>query len=754
MVAGNIHKRLQRGLLPRTAKWAKAVAAAAWSAACICWCAGWWVLLPQARAQTATQPPPTVAPEAHSPQRITVTGTAAQERRDAVQGKHVLSAEELARHGDTRLADALKRVPGVSVGGSGAELQIRLDGMAAEQTLVLLNGEPVPRGQVLETLAISQIERIEIVRGANVQWSGRGLAGTINIVTSRAARSVQRDASLALGSYFGHPTAQAELNLGDKNGARSWRVGLVGRVEREHYPQTMQLRFADASGSVVSAHRLHTTESNRDEALTLTPQLQWDHGEEARQGPRLQLQSVLSVSQFLGAGDDLRTDVQGSPPRMQSDRLYYRHRRSFGKLGFTGHWPLSADTRLAASISASRGRRVQDSLLTGSNFAGVAVRESAVDSTRVDDLLTARSDVQHTLGAAHTLTAGVQLDGNRRQENRLQREHIPSWEADLTDESYDAASHSLALFVQDDWLASKTTTVSLGARVERLKTTSTGNVFGGVQQTHQLASPMLNLLWRPHKNTQWKLGLSRAYRLPEPRDIMPRRWTRPENSSLIPDFVGNASLLPESAWTVAAGWEQQLGSESAGSFSANAVFKRVDDVILSELVLQDGQYLLRRANFGRAWVGSLQLQWQREVAAPWGGPVKLLLGAGVRRSRLNALAGPHNQLPGQAPWDARVEADHQPVGSAWTFTAAWRWRARVLSQGPSGRTLGESATHSGDLAALWQQNSANRWRFSVTGLGVPDTLETAVREWAGGTDSQQTTLQEAPRWRVQWMHRF
>ena len=27
------------------------------------------------------------------------------------------------------------------------------------------------------------VERIEIVRGANVQWSGRGLAGTINIIT-------------------------------------------------------------------------------------------------------------------------------------------------------------------------------------------------------------------------------------------------------------------------------------------------------------------------------------------------------------------------------------------------------------------------------------------------------------------------------------------------------------------------------------------------------------------------------------------
>ena len=707
-------------------------------------------LVTRAAWTTAFLVSPALAQDTSNPQRITVTGAAAQERREAVQGKQTVSAEELARYGDTRLADALKRLPGVSVGGSGAELQIRLDGMAAEQTLVLLNGEPVPRGQVLETLAIGQIERIEIVRGANVQWSGRGLAGTINIVTSRTARTAQRDASLALGSYFGQPTAQAEVNLGGKDGVRSWRVGLVGRLEREHYPQTMRLRFADVAGNVSSAHRLQTTESNRDEALTLTPQLQWD----TPSGTRLQLQSVFSVSNFLGAGDDLRSDVQGSLPRMQTDRLYYRHRRSFGKLGFTGAWPLDPETRLSASFSGSRGRRVQDSLLTGSNFSGVAVRESAVDSTRVDDLLTARTDVQHKLNAAHTLTAGAQLDGNRRQENRVQREHIPSWEADLTDERYDAASHSLALFVQDDWLASSTTTVSLGARLEKLKTKSTGNAFDGVRQTHQLASPMLNLLWRPGKETQWKLGLSRAYRLPEPRDIMPRRWTRPENSSLIPDFVGNAGLNPESAWTVAAGWEQQLGSDAAGSVSANAVLKRVDDVILSELVLQDGQYLLRRANYGRAWVASLQLQWQGEVAAPWGGPVKLLLGAGARASRLVALPGPHNQLANQAPWDGRVEVDHQPPGSPWTFNAAWRWRARWLAQAPSGRTLGESATHSLDLAALWQHNAGNRWRFSISGLGTPDNQETATRVWAGGTDSQHTTLQEAPRFRVQWMHRF
>lgn len=696
------------------------------------------VLLTPAQAQDAAAP------------RITVTGSAAQERRDEVSGKQVVTAEDLARHGDTRLGDALRRVPGLSVGGSGSELQIRLDGLSAEQTLVLLNGEPVPRGQVLEALAIGQIERIEIVRGANVQWSGRGLAGTINIITSRTPRGAQRDLSLTLGSFFGQPTAQAEANLGDKDGARSWRVGLAARAERERFPVAQQLRFGDTGSSLASAYRNQVIEKARDEALTLTPQLQWAGAD----GTQLQTDAVLSVSQYVGAGDDFRSDVEGALSRMQADRLAYSHKRSFVRLGLKGLWPLDADTRLSASVVASRGRRVQASRLTGIDFDAVPVRDSTVDSTRVDDLVTARADVQRRLNAAHTLTAGAQLDGNRRQEDRVQREHIPSWEPALTDERYDAASQSLAAFVQDDWLVDKGWTLSLGARLEHLQTRSEGNVFDGVRRNYQLASPMLNLLWRPDGRSQWKLGLSRAFRLPEPRDIMPRRWTRPENSSLVPDFMGNPELKPEAAWTLNAGWDRRLGGDDGGSVSVNLVLKRVDDLIMDELIVLDQAYVLRRSNFGRAWVASLQTQWQGEVAAPWGGAIKLQAGAAARASRVAALPGPDNRLPEQAPWDLQLEASHQPTGSRWTYTTRWNWRAAFEARAPSGRVLGKGHGQGLDLSATWQPDPANRWRWSVSGLGASDELDTLVRSSAGGVDSLHAVTQVGARWRMQWLHRF
>jgi enoyl-CoA hydratase/carnithine racemase len=80
------------------------------------------------------------------------------------------------------------------------------------------------------------------------------------------------------------------------------------------------------------------------------------------------------------------------------DRLAYKHQRRFARLGLKGSWPLAAQTKLSASLTASRGRRVQDSRLTGRDFDGVDVRDSTVDSTRVDDGLSARTDLQHRLG--------------------------------------------------------------------------------------------------------------------------------------------------------------------------------------------------------------------------------------------------------------------------------------------------------------------------------------------------------------------
>lgn len=205
----------------------------------------------------------------------------------------------------------------------------------------------------------------------------------------------------------------------------------------------------------------------------------------------------------------------------------------------------------------------------------------------------------------------MQLEGNRRQEDRVQRQRSSRlWVPDLVDERYDAASQSRAVFVQDDWLASAQTTLSLGAG-RSTYTRSEGNVFDGVRRRYQSSSPMLNLLWRPDKTAQWKLGLSRAFRLPEPRDLMPRRWTRPENSSRCPTSWATPNCSPKPRGRSPAAGSSAWGGEALPSLGLNLVLKRVDDVNPGRAGAAGRAVRAATGNFGRAWVGSPQGRWGR-----------------------------------------------------------------------------------------------------------------------------------------------
>src|ERR1700741_40565 len=76
-------------------------------------------------------------------------------RRDDTASKIVVSSEELKRYGDTSIADALKRVPGVSVGAGGRDIRMR--GLGNGYTQILINGERAPAGFTIENLSPDSI---------------------------------------------------------------------------------------------------------------------------------------------------------------------------------------------------------------------------------------------------------------------------------------------------------------------------------------------------------------------------------------------------------------------------------------------------------------------------------------------------------------------------------------------------------------------------------------------------------------------
>ena len=128
-------------------------------------------------------------------QKVEVQGAKAyDERRQDTATKIVVTQEEIVRFGDTTVGDVLKRLPGVTIGGvQGRGGEIRMRGLGAGYTQILLNGEPSPPGFSLDSISPDLIERIEVIRAATAELSTQAVAGAINIVLKRAIQTAQRE---------------------------------------------------------------------------------------------------------------------------------------------------------------------------------------------------------------------------------------------------------------------------------------------------------------------------------------------------------------------------------------------------------------------------------------------------------------------------------------------------------------------------------------------------------------------------------
>jgi vitamin B12 transporter len=132
----------------------------------------------------------------------------------AARTTYVVTAADMARDGDRTIADALASVPGVTIdryGAFGTETSFGIRGSSSAQVLVLLDGLPIAGAQIedvqLEALAVSGVDRVEVVEGGGSTLYGSGsIGGVINIITTQ---SKQSEAVLSTGS-FGEQTYQVQ----------------------------------------------------------------------------------------------------------------------------------------------------------------------------------------------------------------------------------------------------------------------------------------------------------------------------------------------------------------------------------------------------------------------------------------------------------------------------------------------------------------------------------------------------------------
>ena len=130
----------------------------------------------------------------------------------------IISQDDIERSNATQLVQLLKRVAGVQVSSVSGKTTISMRGISAEQAsnnvLIQVDGRRLNYTDIaatdLESVLVSDIERIEIIQGAaSTLYGDQAVAGVINIVT-RSGKSKESNASLIAGNYG---TVQGNVNL-------------------------------------------------------------------------------------------------------------------------------------------------------------------------------------------------------------------------------------------------------------------------------------------------------------------------------------------------------------------------------------------------------------------------------------------------------------------------------------------------------------------------------------------------------------
>ncbi len=120
----------------------------------------------------------------------------------------VITADDIAENHYRTLDDALKSIPGIHFvrnGGLGTSTSMFIRGQKTGSTLVLIDGIEMTNpmgtgGAILSTLLLSDVERIEILKGPQSGiWGSRASAGVINIITKHAKEGTQGSVNLETG---------------------------------------------------------------------------------------------------------------------------------------------------------------------------------------------------------------------------------------------------------------------------------------------------------------------------------------------------------------------------------------------------------------------------------------------------------------------------------------------------------------------------------------------------------------------------
>jgi outer membrane receptor protein involved in Fe transport len=667
--------------------------------------------------------------------KIEVSGAKVDLRREETAAAIVVGRDELQRQGDRTLADALKRVPGVSIGKDG---DLRMRGLGNGYTQVLLNGVAVPPGFAVDSLAPELIERVEVLRSASAELGTQAIAGTINIILRKSAPRARQEGKLALDALSGTRSPSLAWQASDKGDSYSYTVAATGSRTSLPGSRRFEETLTAPDGGVPLARHTAESEVNLARAASIAPRLTWRWG-----AGTLASQSFLNLYERSNGFVAHESTLSGSPTQFPHSGRHVDLRGFLLRSDLTWQHPLEHGARLEAKAGVTWNPRSSDFEF-----------HSLAGGVRSPDLKLVHSDIRE-LGAtfsgkyqlplgggrfgSHTLALGWDGGHTARTQTRVEQDRVAGMDYD---ERYRGGIARAALFAQDEWEIAPAWSLSAGVRWEVVETEVAARGQGATAQRSPVLGPVLQTLYKLSPQRQWRLGLARTFKVPAMQELIPRRYTVDNNNSATnPDMQGNPALRPELAWGLDAGYDRYFGK--AGLFSASAYLRRIDDVTLP-LLFRDGErWVETRSNQGRAQARGVAL----EAKGEWMPGLSLRANVARNWSRVAGVPGPDNRLGKQAPLSANAGFDYR-VLPALTVGADLNYQRGARTR----LSLREAESVDGvrklDLYATWQLAGAIRLRIGAANLLRGDGAELQTYADAAGVRQAATRTESAPTLRA------
>lgn len=626
------------------------------------------------------------------------------QRKEDTASTLVLTREELAANGDRTVADALRRLPGITFSDSAG---IRMRGLGKGYTQILLNGQPAPNGFSLDSLPPEVIERVEVLRSASAVLGTQGIAGTINIVLRKSVSRSTQEMQLGMDSL--HGAWSPRLTAQSTGKAEGWSHNVSAVLARSSTPADRTI--TDSAPGMLRTIRAH--EDNVGESLNLSPRLNWN----TAAGDSFALQTIATVNRrdiHYRSKEQVQLGQSGD---FADVRSRFRMRGYFLRSELTWQRSLASGAQWELKLGGNTAPRDTGFDFAGWPLAGPGPTVRHVDGDIREHGFNYGGKYSHPLGNGHALVAGWDGSAIQRMQTRIEHEYNYTGALNfLRDDRYDGRIERLAAFAQDEWKRDADSW-SAGLRWETMRTEAHDRNTAPVRQHSTVVSPVLEWMRKLPGDSQLRLGASRSYKAPNMLDLIPRRFTSDNNNSPTnPDTQGNPALRPELAWGLDAGIDYYFAKDSL--LSASLYARDIDNVILSTLYRDGERWITMPANLGRARVHGLTL----ELRMPLTASLSMRANLTFNHSRLDSVPGPDNRLAAQTPLSGATALSYKRA--ALTLDAEFSYEAG----GPSreSATLMSSAPYQRklDLRATWKLSPRQEFRLALSDVLHPDHAST------------------------------